>query len=196
MPRQARNLIDGGHYHVLNRGNNRRALFLENQDFRVFVNLTAKYLGTCSLEIYHYCLMSNHIHLLLRAPLAQELPRFMQGLAQSFAHYFKKKYGSVGFAYQNRYKSLLIDKESYLLEAARYIERNPNRAGIEAGCLHYPWSSIHYYISGKKDNLISHPNPYYLSFGKTESERQKNYKEFIGIERPYDSLVDEVFSFR
>lgn len=186
--------MDDGYYHVLTRGNNRRVLFLEDLDFGIFVNLAVKYLEKCSIEIYHYCLMSNHIHLLLRTPKAKELPKFMQGLLQSYAHFYKKKYGAVGFVFQNRYKSLLIDKETYLLEAARYIERNPKRNDMDIGFMIYPWSSIQYYTSGKKDRLISRPNPFYLSFGKTESARQISYREFVDIERPYDSILDDVFS--
>jgi len=69
--------------------------------------------------------MPNHIHLLVQAQKAKDLPKFMQGILQVYAHYYRKKYCSAGFVFQNRYKSSFIDKDSYLLECARYIERNP-----------------------------------------------------------------------
>jgi len=77
------------------------------------------------INVLHYCLMPNHLHLLLQAIKATDLPKFMQRILQVYAAYFKKKYDSVGFVFQNRYKSLYIDRESYLLECARYIEKNP-----------------------------------------------------------------------
>ncbi len=193
MPRARRNLVDGGYYHVLTRGNNRRELFKEDQDHRVFLSLIDKYLSHFHISIFHYCLMLNHVHLLLQLSLASELPKFMQGILQSYAMYFRKKYDSVGFIFQNRYKSIYIHSEAYLLEAARYIERNPLRAQMTDDLDLYPWSSFHHYASGTADKIIRNTHPSYFELGKNPDECLSRYREFVRIERPYDTIVDEVY---
>lgn len=191
MPRHGRKLVDGGHYHILTRGNDRRALFKQDQDYRVFTGLIIKYLEIFSISILHYCLMNNHIHLLLKLDVSMELPKFMQGILQSYANYFRKQYDSAGFLFQNRYKSFLIDSERYLLEAARYIERNPLRAKIVNVLEEYPWSSYLFYACGKPDKLINKPSSDYLGLGKTQESRQLKYIEFIDVARVFDELIDE-----
>ncbi len=141
MPRRPRVLVDGGYYHILTRGNDRRKLFRYRSDYRYFRDITKKYLDKFDLTILHYCLMPNHIHSLLCADNASELPKFMQGILQVYADYFRKRYDSTGFVFQNRYKSLLIEKDSYLIECGRYIERNPLRAGIVQNLSVYGFSS-------------------------------------------------------
>ena len=191
MPRHRRILVDGGYYHILTRGNDRKILFRKDPESRVFLSLAARYLEPCSISMLHYCVMNNHVHFLLKLNLCQELSKFMQGILQSYAHYFRKQYDSVGFLFQNRYKSLLIDSEKYLLEAARYIERNPLRARIVNGLEDYPWSSFHYYAFGMPDKLIEKPSLDYLALGKTRELRQLRYIEFTGVARVYDALIDE-----
>ncbi len=145
------------------------------------------------INILHYCLMPNHLHLLLQAIKATALPKFMQRILQVYAAYFKKKYDSVGFVFQNRYKSLFIDRESYLLECARYIEKNPLRAKIVISLFEYPWSSFMYYVKGEEDGLIRVPNPIYLELSEDRRERQQKFCEFVLEERAYDSIVDNFF---
>jgi putative transposase len=137
--------------------------------------------------------MVNHVHLLLQLSSAPELPKFMQGILQSYAIYFRKKYDSVGFVFQNRYKSIYIHSEIYLLEAARYIERNPLRAQMTDDLDDYPWSSFHHYASGKADKIIRNTHPSYFELGRNLDECRPRYREFVRIERPYDRIVDEVY---
>ena len=191
MPRDRRNLIDGGYYHILTRGTDRKVLFKQDQDYRVFIALVAKYLNTYSISILHYCLMNNHIHLLLKLDGAGDLPKFMQGILQSYANYYRKQYDSIGFLFQNRYKSILIDSERYLLEAARYIERNPLRAKIVCMLEEYSWSSYLHYAYGNVDKLIYQPSSDYIALGVTRESRQLKYMEFIDVDRVYDELIDE-----
>ena len=115
MPRAPRCLVDGGYYHVVTRGIDRRKLFRYPQDYKLFLEIIEKYLCKFQVNIIHYCLMSNHIHLLIQAVKSEDLPKFMQVVLQVYASYFRKKYKSVGFVFQNRYKSFFIDNESYLL---------------------------------------------------------------------------------
>ncbi len=191
MPRKPRILIEGGYYHILTRGNDRRKLFRYRQDYRYFLEIIKRYLTKFQISIVHYCLMPNHLHLLIQAHKAGDLPKFMQGILQVYADYFRKKYDSVGFVFQNRYKSFLIESEAYLLECGRYIERNPLRAGITDDLLNYPWSSFSFYAVSKRSDIIKLMNPVYLSLANTEKERQLHYQNYVYKERPYDLIVDK-----
>jgi putative transposase len=140
--------------------------------------------------------MPNHLHLIIQAQRKEDLPKFMQVVLQVYASHFRKKYRSVGFIFQNRYKSSFIDKDSYLLECGRYIERNPLRAGITEDLLNYPWSSFRCYAKGVGDDIISEKNPLYFDLGDTEQKRQQRYCEYLLQDRPYEHIVDKAFRLR
>mgnify|MGYP001558251488 FL=1 len=129
-------------YHLITRGNNRMKVFHTDEDFRFYLELIAKYKALHPVLLYHYCLMSNHIHLLGKVIQAGNLKKFMQGLNQSYSNYYKRVYKHSGHLWQGRYKSFLIQKDSYLLECGRYIERNPLRAKMVEDPKDWPWSSL------------------------------------------------------
>jgi putative transposase len=133
------------------------------------------------------------MHLLVQAIKSVDLPKFMQSVLQVYANYFHKKYDSVGFLFQNRYRSLHIEKESYLLECARYIERNPLRAKICNDPKDYDWSSYVFYAEGKESRIIKEPNPCFIELSGGASERQRMFREYVTQERPYDQIVDAAF---
>ena len=193
MPRFARNLTDNSYYHIVTRGIDRRRLFRYKQDYALFIEITATYLKQYKVRIVNYCLMPNHIHLLIKLELASDLPKFMQIVLQVYAANFRKRYKSVGFVFQNRYKSRLIDNEAYLLECARYIERNPVRATMVQEASEFPWSSFSYYAKGSKDKIITLPNPLFIDMAPTNIQRQEAYSKFIAQERAYDQIVDKEF---
>lgn len=193
MPRVARNLIDNGYYHIVTRGLDRRRLFRYSHDFKLFLDITATYLKQYKVYILHYCLMPNHLHFLMKAGVGLDMPKFMQVLLQVYAANFRKKYKSTGFVFQNRYKSRLIDNETYLLECARYIERNPVRAKIVQNVSEYPWSSYSHYAKGTADRIITLDNPLYLDMAITAVERREAYAKFISCDRPYDLIIDKEF---
>lgn len=193
MPRSARNLIDNGYYHIVTRGLDRRRLFRYKNDYELFLDTTVTYLKQYKVYILHYCLMPNHLHFLIKALVASDVQKFMQLILQVYAAHFRKKYNTVGFIFQNRYKSRLINNEAYLLECARYIERNPVRAGIAQGALDYSWSSYLYYAKGTVDKIVTLDNPLYINMAETEAERRKVYSSFVSQQRPYDDIVDREF---
>ncbi len=196
MPRTARLIEDNGYYHILTRGNDRKRIFRYSQDFASFLKIANETVDKHPIMIYHYCLMGNHIHLLVKALKAEDLPKFFQILFQRYAHYFRKRYKNVGYLFQNRYKSYRIDKESYLLECARYIERNPLRAGMVSSIGEYHWSSYLYHAQGEEDALIKEPNPLYMELGRTIQERQDRYRSYLLEDRPYEHLVDKGLMFQ
>ena len=191
MPRRPRILAEGGYYHILTRGNDRRKLFRYKKDYIYFLKIIKRYLKKFQVDIIHYCLMPNHLHLLIQAKKAGDLPKFMQAILQVYANYFRKKYNSVGFVFQNRYKSYIIENDSYLLECSRYIERNPLRAEITDELSKYPWSSFLFYAKGIDNDIIKTLNPLYLELSKTEEGRHQCYYHYVSEERPYQHIVDK-----
>jgi len=191
MPRYARQIYDNSYYHILSRGNDRKRIFRISKDYRYFYDVIAETLEKHRVIIHHYCLMGNHPHFLIRSVKAADVPQFFKIVFQRYAYYFRKKYHHTGYLFQNRYKSYHIDKEAYLLECARYIERNPVRAGLVKDPEQYEWSSYLHYGRGKNDGIIEEDNPLYTSLSDNAEERQKLYRDYIYQERPYEHIVDK-----
>ena len=189
MTRLPRQLLDGGCYHLIARGNNRQFLLTEEAAFRYFLDLLARAKARYPAKLYHYCLMSNHIHLLLEIFTAEHLPKFMQLVLQGYARWYGKRQRYSGHVWQGRYKSPLISQESYYLEAGRYIERNPLRARIVQDLRDYPWSSYLTYAYGLVNPLLDE-DPYYAQLGSTASQRQAAYRDFVRLESPYAPMLD------
>jgi putative transposase len=135
--------------------------------------------------------MPTHLHFLARLDASGDLSKFMQGILQVYAVYYRSKYNSCGFVFQNRYKSLFIGAEAYLLECGRYIERNPLRAGLVVNIGDYCWSSYSFYANGNKDGLVSLVNPLYLDLADKKEKRQIIYQNYVSTQRPYDLIVDK-----
>ena len=196
MPRSARQIFQGEYYHILSRGNNRQRLFEEEGDFRFFLERLLKYRQKHSVSIFHYCLMPNHIHLLMRSEASEKgITRLMHGLQTAYAAYYQKRHTFTGHVFENRFRSLWIKKESYLLECARYIERNPVRAKLVHQPEDYSWSSFSSYAFGAPNPLIT-PNPLYLEMDSAERGRRTQYQRYVKQARPYEEVVDEYFEER
>ena len=191
MPRGPRMIQNDSYYHIVTRGNNKKKIFRYTRDYIFFKKVVKSYLQKYPLYIYHYCLMNNHPHFLVKTIEAQAVPKFFQAILQVYACYFRHRYGHTGFLFQNRYKNYLIDKESYLLDCARYIERNPLRAKITDSLDNFQWSSYPYYAEGRTDEIIAAPDPFYVQLAGTDEERRRKYREYVLQERPYDLIVDK-----
>ena len=131
-------------------------------------------------DIYHYCLMPNHIHILAQIDDPLDLPKIMHYVILSYSRWYRYQTGYVGHVWQGRYKNPLINRESYLLECGRYIERNPVRAGLVNASEDYPWSSYRFYSHGSEDSLVT-KDPSYDSFGFTDTERRRQYQTFVKL---------------
>ena len=148
MPRRVRELEDNAIYHIFARGNNRQKIFREKKDYAVYRGMLQGAKTRYPFNLYHYCLMTNHIHLLLRVAEGISLPKIMHWIQLGYARYHRKKYRYCGHLFQGRFRSLRIPKESYYLQCGRYIERNPVKAGMVKTAAEYPWSSAPYYMNG------------------------------------------------
>ncbi len=191
MPREARQIENNAYYHILTRGNDRKRIFRCTGDFLYFIRLVIQTRQKHPVVIYHYCLMNNHMHFLVKALDSKELPRFFQILFQRYACYFRKRYRHTGYLFQNRYKSYHIDRDDYLLECARYIERNPVRADMAKFPQEYRWTSYLHYAEGQENDIIKEPNPLYKVLAGTDPERRKIYKDYIIQDRLYEHIVDK-----
>ncbi len=153
MARRPRLFAPGLLYHVMVRGNQRQKTFLKEQDYQVYLERVAKYRKRCDAVLYAYCLMPNHVHLLLetsREPLA----KFMQGLQQSYTQYFNRTHHKVGHLFQGRYKAIVCEKERYLLALIRHIHLNPVRAKLVAKPEGYPYSGHRMYLTGEATEVL------------------------------------------
>lgn len=178
MPRRARFTIEGGIYHILSRGNNQQVIFHKDRDYQEFLDILSFYKKKYGFEIYHYVLMGNHIHLIVKIPDGKALSEAMKGIKWRYVQYYRKNYGGIGHFWQERFKSFLIQEGRYLLECGRYIELNPVKARIVEEPKSYYWSSYRVYGEGEKDYLIDF-SPEYLGLADSNSDKQRLYREFI-----------------
>ena len=177
MPRIARIIKESGVFHVISRGNNKQNIFHDEQDFEKFLEILDLHKKAKPFYLYHYALLNNHFHLLLEPKAGQTISKILQGIKLSYVYHYRKKYSYYGHLFQDRFKSILIQKEDYLLSCGAYIELNPVRAGIANKPEGYPYSSYYFYAYGQKNPLID-PNPFYPGLAKSSEVRQKRYKEF------------------
>ena len=140
MPRKARKLSSTNIYHVMIRGNRKQDIFLEDEDRLKFIKILKKVKQKGEYELYAYCLMSNHVHLLIKEK-NEQISRVMKRINVSYVNYFNQKYQQIGHLFQDRYKSEPIESENYLLAVLSYIHNNPLNAFIVKNLEEYPWSS-------------------------------------------------------
>lgn len=148
MPRMPRQQAESGFYHVICRGSGRQLLFEDDGDRRFFLNLLATKTGEQGIVLLAWCLMSNHVHVLMEDE-KRGLSVAMHGLATGYARYFNRKTGHVGPVFQDRFASVPVESDRQLLQAVRYIHDNPAKAGV-ARVDSYPWSSYGEYLTGAR----------------------------------------------
>lgn len=153
MPRHMRMRSNTRIYHIMTRGNERKNIFNDDEDRLRFIRTIEKKSIESGFQIYGYCLMDNHVHLLINEG-EEGIAKVMKRINVSYVYYFNKKYKRIGHLFQDRYKSEAIENEEYLLAALRYIHNNPVKAGIVKRAGEYKWSSYNSYINGTKDTVI------------------------------------------
>ena len=148
MSRQPRLFSESGVYHIMLRGVNHCHLFEEIEDFEYFLARLALVKTELSLGVFAYCLMSNHVHLLVREESPGDVVALMRKSLTPYAWWFNRKYARSGALIANRYKSACVTDDAYLLSVVRYIHRNPVEAGMTAQMEGYLWSSYRSYVTG------------------------------------------------
>ncbi|GBF33481.1 hypothetical protein DCCM_2583 [Desulfocucumis palustris] len=146
MAREQRVHYPGAVYHVIARGNNKDPILASAMEKNYYLGLVRKYKERFSFKLYGYVIMDNHVHILLEVG-KEPLSKIMQGIQQSYTQWYNSNHQRVGHVFQQRYKAVLCDKDSYLLILLKYIHGNPIRAGITE-TLNYQWSSHQDYLTG------------------------------------------------
>lgn len=206
---RVKKFLAGGYYHIYNRGVEKRRIFLDDQDYRVFLHLLEYYLSPFvelsehplkqltgfipvrkrplnnlagEIELISYCLMPNHFHLLIKQVSERGMQKLMQKLLTTYAIYFNRRYDRVGHLFQGPYKAALVENDAYLLHLSRYIHQNPS---LTKGFLaEYPYSSYQYYLGNKKSGWLK--TDLILSFFKEPEKnplgiRFTTYKDFVEL---------------
>jgi putative transposase len=187
MSRPLRIEYPGAVYHVTCRGNERRAIFRDNQDRESFKDILMESQKGYSVRLFAYVLMDNHFHLLLETPLGN-LARFMRRFNITYTSYFNRTHNRAGHLYQGRYKSILVDRESYLSELSRYIHLNPVRNKEQKDTpleerwnylVNYPWSSLRGYLDRKNKEPFVEYAMVLADFGGDTSRGRRAYQKRI-----------------
>lgn len=197
MPRKYR-ITDTGFYHVINRGVERRVVFLEEEDYDSFIEILKFISNTYKITIHAYCLMNNHYHLLLETTQTN-ISQAIKYLNANYASYFNKKYKRSGHLWQGRFFSNYLFDEEHFWIVAKYIERNPIKANIVTKIEHYKYQSLFQYIHNQKHyELIKNSNicrmtiKEYLSFIDSDLSQdylQKVYSEPKKIKDKNNSII-------
>ena len=185
MPRPLRPIADGLIYHVINRGNNRQNVFRKQADFQAFLRALADLKDRKPFELYGYCLMSNHFHLLIR-PMESTISRIVQSLLVSHTQRYHQHHQSGGHVWQGRFKSPVIQNDEHALTVLRYIEANPLRAGIVKDAADYRWSSYGVHGLGDTGQLVT-PLDTYDELSPNPAVRRRKWAE--KVHKPLEERV-------
>jgi REP element-mobilizing transposase RayT len=196
MARQLRLEFEGAFYHVTARGNAGEKIYLDDGDRRSFLRLLGKEIQQQRWLCYAYCMMDNHYHLLLETP-EPNLSRGMRRLNGVYTQTFNRRHQRVGHLFQGRYKCIIVDKESYLLELSRYVVLNPVRAKMVMHEREWPWSSYR-----ATAGLVRAPQWLHVSgvlglFDGTDNTRTDLYRQFVreglGQSSPWEEMRGQIF---
>lgn len=150
MSRLARTYSNSGIYHIVFRGVNQQSIFEEDADYKKLLECIGKIKEEMQFEIYAYCFMSNHVHIILKEKEMQDISLIMKRILTKYARWYNIKYGRSGALIANRYKSMPVELDEYFIHVVRYVHQNPIKAGIVQTLEEYPYSSYGEYLEGKK----------------------------------------------
>ena len=175
MPRRPRIHLDGIPLHIVQRGHNREPCFFGEEDYQAYLHWLGEALKKEDCALHAYALMTNHVHLLVTPRKAASIPRLIIALGRRYVQYINTTYRRTGTLWDSRYKSSLIQAETYLLACMRYIELNPVRAAMVDDPAHYRWTSYRHNALGQANAYLT-PHPLYLELDKEGTTRQNAYR--------------------
>lgn len=174
MPRRTRMYIPGFSYHIVQRGNNREACFIEPDNYTYYLELWQQLSRRYGLAVHAFCLMTNHIHFLVTPETESSISDTMKVVGSRYAQYINYQYHRTGTLWEGRHRSSLVQSERYLLTCYRYIELNPVRAGMVGRPDEYCWSS--YGVNAWGDESWLTPHDEYVRLGVSQEERTRAYR--------------------
>jgi putative transposase len=184
MPRTARKKSKSGIYHIIMRGINRQTIFEDEEDCGQFLEALQRYKEKSDYQVYAYCLMGNHVHLLLKIGI-EPLEQVMRRLCGSYVYWYNNKYQRVGNLFQDRFKSEPVEDDQYFQIVQRYIHQNPVKAGLIKRVEGYKWSSFHEYIN--QANLVNVNFLLEMMSDDKEKATQK-FIEYTNVMSEYECL--------
>ena len=192
MARLPRLTLPGYPHHVIQRGNNRQAIFAKTADYQRLLDLLDDNARQFEVAIHAYVLMSNHFHLLVTPQTSDGLPQMMQAVGRRYVRYFNDSQQRSGTLWEGRYRSTLIQTDRYLLACMAYIDLNPVRAGLVAQAADYPWTSHGHYIGRQMDKVVT-PHPLVWALGNTPFAREAAYAELVqaGVNPVHQSALTQ-----
>ena len=190
MPRRARLALAGIPWHIIQRGNNRQACFFATADYQRYLQDLGQQAGKFGCLIHAYCLMTNHVHLLVTPERADSAGLMMKHLGQRYVQYINRTYRRSGTLWEGRFRSCLAQEETYVLACYRYIELNPVRAGMVEHPAEYVRSSYRSTGQGMNNALLD-PHPLYSVLGQSMEVRCRNYRDSFRAHLEPE-LIDEI----
>ena len=178
MARLPRLTVPGYPHHIIQRGNNRQAIFTSTADYLMLLALLDENAHKFGVALHAYVLMSNHFHLLATPQTDDGLPQMMQAVGRRYVRYFNDSHARSGTLWEGRYRSTVIEADRYLLACMVYIDLNPVRAGMVREAGDYPWSSHGHHAGLRTDKLVT-PHPLYWALGNTPFAREAAYVELV-----------------
>ncbi len=178
MARQPRLALSGYPHHVIQRGNNRQPIVLDDADRKMLYSLWLEESQRHKVAVNAYVLLDNHFHMLLTPPSEEAMSLMMQSVGRTYVRYFNKRHSRSGTLWEGRYKSSLVDSEAYLLSCMAYIDLNPVRAGLAEVPEGFNWSSYKHLIGQKIDKLVT-PHALYWGLGNTPFSREAAYAQLV-----------------
>jgi putative transposase len=175
MPRRHRILLDDVPLHIVQRGHNREPCFFAEEDYHTYLHWLGEALREHEAALHAYVLMTNHVHLLLTPRRADRVPRLVISLGRRYVQYINRSYRRTGTLWDSRYKSSVVQAETYFLLCQRYIELNPVRAAMVDDPAHYRWSSYRVLALGEASSIVT-PHPLYLALAAEPAQRQAAYR--------------------
>lgn len=178
----------GAIYHITSRGNHRNDIFRDEEDYLVYLTILREALERYNGNLYCYCLMTNHVHLVIETSDIK-VSEIMRRINLFYTKYFNNKYNLIGHLFQGRYFAELVEEDKYILEVSRYVHLNPIKANMVKKPEEYQWSSYAMYIGKEKEKLISSEK--ILSYFRKENSREL-YKKFLESAIKIKLCEDEV----
>jgi putative transposase len=189
MPRTARVIVPNCPHHIVQRGHNRKAVFITDEDYRYYLSTLVEWKRELQVKVYSYCLMTNHVHLIVDpGDKPDSVGLLMKRLAGRQTRYVNKLEGRSGSLWEGRYKASAIDGDAYLLQCCRYIDLNPVKAGMVASADQYQWSSYRMKVGAVKRDWLDF-DECYLGLKKPSV----NYRQFVemGISKSEQQFIHQ-----
>ena len=190
MPRQARVREENSTYHIIQRGNERKSIFASDIDKSKFLDILQKMKEKYNFLIYGYCILDNHVHLIINDN-GNDISKLMKSVNISYAFYYNHVYDRCGHLFQDRFRSKLIMKDSYLLQVSKYIHNNPVKAGIVKKAEDYGWSSFNIYTEKieNTDGLVD-VNKVLSILSTSRSQALRQYVKYVEDEEKDFDVLD------